>query len=108
MKKNNNKNPIYRQGDVLLVRVDKIPDSLIKHKKNIATLAYGEVTGHSHTVEAEAYSTNGLDLADYIAVKNLIAEVVHQEHDTIKIEPGNYRVVRQVQYQRGQLRKVAD
>lgn len=43
-----------RQGDVLLMYVEKIPDDAqddVKDKHGLAVLAYGEVSGHAHVVE---------------------------------------------------------
>lgn len=43
-----------RQGDVLLVYVDKIPETAIEDAKDQlgrAVLAYGEVSGHAHMIE---------------------------------------------------------
>lgn len=43
-----------RQGDVLLLYVDKIPDTAIEDAKDPlgrAVLAYGEVSGHAHMIE---------------------------------------------------------
>lgn len=46
---------MIRQGDVLLVEVDSIPESAdinAKDPNGLAVLAYGEVSGHAHvTVE---------------------------------------------------------
>lgn len=44
-----------RQGDVLLVAVDSIPADATECAKDahgLAVLAYGEVSGHAHLVEA--------------------------------------------------------
>ena len=42
---------MYRQGDVLLVRVDQLPDApTVAAKHNHLILAEGEVTGHCHYI----------------------------------------------------------
>ena len=42
-----------RQGDVLLMRVDSLPEAMVATpQKGLHMLAYGEVTGHAHYVPA--------------------------------------------------------
>ncbi len=43
---------LYRQGDVLFQRIAALPDGTRKKRAN-ATVAYGEVTGHSHALAVE-------------------------------------------------------
>jgi hypothetical protein len=45
----------FRQGDVLLERIDKLPKNLkpVSHEKGFVVLAHGEVTGHAHTIACE-------------------------------------------------------
>ena len=91
---------MFRQGDVLLERVDAIPKGATrKHPDNgRVILAYGEVTGHAHAVETdadvvEAYLAE-LDGQVYLSAP-ATARVVHEEHGTIPLPKGIYRVVRQ-------------
>jgi len=62
-------------------------------------LARGEATGHAHRIEtdgfAEAYSKDG-NL--FLRVVGSPAKVVHEEHRTIQLPPGTYRVWRQREY----------
>ena len=44
------KNAIYRQGDVLIRRIQSLPKQMAQPRLN-GILAYGEVTGHAHAVE---------------------------------------------------------
>jgi hypothetical protein len=108
-KKNASSN-IFRQGDVLLVPVNSIPPGLKKTHR--CTLALGESTGHHHTIDCGAIGYTETDsevsMADYIAVENALAKLTHQEHDTIEIPKGNYRVYRQVQYTPEAIKPVAD
>lgn len=52
-----------RQGDVLFMPIARIPDGKMKNKRENGTAAYGEVTGHSHTVmtadEATVFEIDG-------------------------------------------------
>ncbi len=110
MKQNTSKTtmPHYRQGDVLLVPVANIPANRVK--TNRVTLAFGEVTGHHHTISngAVGYAANPTDLAEYVEVTADTADLTHQEHDTITLPKGTYRSVRQVEYAPGELKNVAD
>ena len=46
---------MYRQGDVLIVPVESIPEELdpVDREDGRVVLAHGEVTGHAHAIEAE-------------------------------------------------------
>jgi len=105
----NNKRHTYRQGDVLIVPVNEIPEGLHQTKK--VTLAYGEVTGHHHSIVdggAVGYAQDSTGLAEYIDVTNEFADLTHQEHDTISLPAGKYRNVIQTEYTPQELRNVAD
>lgn len=84
------KNEIYRQGDILIEKVDNIPNNAMKKDM---VLAYGGVTGHKHLVKGQA--TVLLDQEDQFIDVRQEAEVVHEEHETIKLPVGKYRVVQQ-------------
>ena len=133
MKINKNGNPgQFRQGDVLLVKIDAIPKTAKKIKGEMVTLALGEATGHHHSFTggvvgyAEKVNDHGITLAEYIEVQKLLDEVKgvrvveshlgHQEHEafpvdagtTESIKPGNYEIVMPYQYERGEMKKVID
>ena len=91
------------QGDVGFVPA-KIPKGAKKVKSRI--LALGEATGHHHvlTEEAQVY-----ELAEELFFKAGVgAKLLHQEHDAITIAPGTYRVIRQVEYDGEEERRVMD
>jgi len=108
-------NKIYRQGDVLVIPVGKIPTGLRRTKA--ITLALGEVTGHHHSIldieNAEGYApveeteTVG-QLVTYLRVTAESVELTHQEHSTINIPKGDYEIVKQVEFTPEALRNVAD
>ena len=84
----------YRQGDVLLIRTEKLPEGL-KAKDNI--LAYGEVTGHHHKLMGGArvyLTTNGQQVVQVVKPTQL----VHEEHGQIEIPEGIYEVRIQREY----------
>jgi len=78
-----------RQGDIWFEAVDKIPSKGLK-KKTDAILAYGEQTGHSHSIttaisDCESYVDEQGDI--YIRSANEI-KVGHDEHNVINL-PAN-------------------
>ena len=108
---------MYRQGDVLIVAVEGLPKNLKPlSKKHPVTLAFGEVTGHSHTIahgatgftSAEVVDDNTVSLAEYIEVEEALAKLTHQEHDTIELPKGTYRIGHQREYTPEAIRNVAD
>jgi GTP cyclohydrolase I len=89
----------YRQGDVFLEQISELPESAkLETQPNRIVLAWGEVTGHSHSVsttEARLFSDQN---QNYLVVKDM-AHLVHEEHLTIPLPAGIYRVVRQKEYE---------
>jgi hypothetical protein len=104
------KTKLYRQGDVLIVPIKNIPKNKLKRTKR-CTLALGEVTGHHHTIHAGAvgYADDELSLAKFVEVTDSNGgALTHQEHDTIVLPEGQYRVIGQVEYTPERLARVAD
>ncbi len=94
----------YRQGDVLLVPVAS-PQGRIREvprEQGRIVLAHGEVTGHAHAVEDEAArlvtDEEARELFLIVHGDDAVA-LSHEEHDTLWIDPGAYRVVRQREYE---------
>lgn len=104
----------YRQGDVLLIPIDKIPPRVhesVERVEGRLVLAEGEATGHAHTIvdeSAELVTPEGAAELYLLVHGTKPVELVHQEHDTIPVEPGAYRVVRQREYTPQEIRRVAD
>jgi len=98
----------YRQGDVLLIPINSIPEGKKKTKK--CTLALGESTGHHHTIEngAIGYADDEISTAEYIAVEKALAKLEHQEHATIQLPRGNYKVIIQSEYAPEAIKRVSD
>lgn len=101
----------YRQGDVWIERILKLPTKLTKVEpvSGRIILAYGEVTGHHHSIAADAadwWKVEG-EADQFLTVKTA-TEVVHQEHAPIVLAPGRYRVRRQREYAPEAIRNVAD
>lgn len=108
MKTNLTKSKVFRQGDVLIVPCGSIPTDL--KKTNRVTLALGEVTGHHHSIAegANGYASDVDALCDFVEVTAGTADLTHQEHETIALPAGTYRIVRQVEYSPAELRNVRD
>lgn len=102
-------NEHYRQGDVLLIKVDALPMGATKEKNtdDSIVLAYGETTGHAHRLKAAgvfAYQWQGDRL---IEVKETSA-LTHEEHSAITLVPGVYKVVHQREYTPERINRVVD
>ncbi len=101
--KTSNQEPL-QQGDVLLNPIGKDFFSKADWEKakrqplngRFLTLAYGERTGHHHsiTLEVGEETDNELIAIGDTMILNLAKEqtVTHQEHGDIKIAPGLYEV----------------
>ena len=101
---------MIRQGDVLLIPVNSIPQEAINlpTPKKI-TLAEGEASGHSHTITAPKNR-----IRQFAKNSELYLEVlepvtlIHQEHAPATINPGMYLVRRQMEFWLDEVRQVLD
>jgi len=99
--KKRSKAMMYRQGDVLLVRVDSLPSNLeeIPRDRGRVVLAYGEVTNHAHAIKKPSVRfLRDQESADRFLDVPEPAKLEHEEHATVDVPPGKYRVVQQVEY----------
>jgi hypothetical protein len=90
-----------RQGDVLLIPVDRIPDdAFVVEFGSRIVLAEGEATGHAHAVLGEGVElVEADDETRYVEVIGpRPAKLVHEEHETISLQPGAYEVRRQREF----------
>lgn len=107
---------LARQGDLLIESVGVIPQDLtrVAREGGRVILARGEATGHHHAVaepDVELFAPGeASEAADrFLRVGPKGANLVHEEHATIALPPGEYRVSRQREYQPAELpRYVAD
>lgn len=104
---------LIRQGDVLLIPVDAVPAETkpVAREQGRLILAHGEVTGHAHAiVEKEAELVTAAQAAElYLLVHGSDpVHLRHEEHDTLQVPPGDYRVRRQREYSPEEIRQVAD
>ena len=101
---------MYRQGDVLVVAVERKPDlQPVEREAGRIILAHGEVTGHAHAIA----SSDAMMLMDaktldrYLDVKASVT-LDHEEHSRIELPSGFYRVIQQREYRPEGIRKVLD
>lgn len=112
MTKTKKKPLMLRQGDVLIVAVDAIPAhaSPVERSTRGVVLAEGEVTGHAHRIpsrHANLYRTESD--ARYMRVEGTAPVALnHEEHTTVKIPPGNYRVTIHHEYSPAAIVRVED
>ena len=104
---------MYRQGDVLIVPTRSIPKSAkqIDREDGCVVLAHGEVTGHAHVIydkRAALFRDPKLAKIFMHVSGNSSVDLVHDEHSTIAIPPGDYQVIRQSEYTPQEIRNVAD
>lgn len=93
------KQKMFRQGDILFMRIKELPGALVKSKDKI--IAHGEATGHTHRFEDNEQETvevfdNGLD--KFVVIDSAEAILVHNEHKPITLPKGTYRVIKQREY----------
>lgn len=109
-----------RQGDVMLVRIDQLPEGLIETKRDRTgriVLAHGEKSGHGHAIRDKHVSGFRLSTTmddpsgvsggvDYILVGGSgCATLNHEyesgtmaEHHPIGLPPGTYKIALQREY----------
>jgi hypothetical protein len=99
--------PLYRHGDVLIQSVRSLPVVAVPEPGNV--LVRGEATGHAHRIQdprAAQIFRDGAAL--YLRVLAPHADLVHEEHATIRLERGDYRFWQQREYSPAAIRTVVD
>lgn len=110
---------IYRQGDILLCKINKPKLNKVRPLDCPVILGHGEVTGHLHQIkkgarlhaasieDAQTFALIGGDMPIFLEVTDT-TEIVHEEHGPISLSPGWYKPVRQREYEPKGLKYVAD
>lgn len=100
-----------RQGDVGALYVDPLPPEArdITPEGGIV-LAYGEVTGHSHVLEANPLvRLMEWQNRQYVVIpEGVEVPLRHEEHNTVTLTPGTIKVIHQREYSPSELRRVLD
>lgn len=91
---------LKRQGDILLEKIDAIPERTTVHQRRDVVedgvIARGEVTGHAHVLKGGTlYSQLG---RLYAVAEATGGAVVHDEHDALELEEGVWLVHNQTEY----------
>lgn len=100
---------LFRQGDVLVRRVEIIPDGkeIQRDEHGRLVLAYGEVTGHSHAI-----MMSHVRMIESTKARVLVAdapfEIVHEEHHPLVLPAGIYETWIQREYTPSAIRSVID
>lgn len=98
---------LYRHGDVLLAAVSALPTDAKPALGLI--LAHGELTGHAHRIRetgvAQLFTQGAFT---YLQVTGAKATLVHEEHRSIELPTGIYRVWQQREYTPTAIRTVLD
>lgn len=87
---------MMRQGDLLIVSIDNIPEDAVKQDHRV--LAEGEATGHMHELDAGTLYEKGGTLYFRVKEEEKQSTLNHQEHAPITFAPGEYKVIRQREY----------
>jgi len=101
---------VYRQGDVWLYKISSsLPTGRVSVPQPATDkgliLAEGEVTGHHHRIPVEdvrrtfLYPTTNPGVRLLRVSKGKPVSLVHEEHETIKLPPGEYEVRIQREYE---------
>lgn len=99
---------LYRNGDVVIQKINELPQNV--KEIEIKPLALGEITGHSHRVVADKLKMYEDENGRLYFKLDSVGSVVHEEHKTITLEPGIYttKIIREYDYAAETLRKVQD
>ena len=98
---------MYRQGDVLLVKSAMPKGSQKQHVDRRVVLALGEASGHAHAIDAKFADLYSHGRETFIMVKPG-AQLVHEEHASISLTPGAYKLVLQREFLPVGIRNVLD
>lgn len=102
------------QGDISIVKIEKAPDGLkFEETKKDTIVAYGEKSGHKHTLTYQDRTDTSYQLAKvdngYYLITDSEMLLTHNQHKTQVITPGTYWIGKQFEYDEiSKLRVVRD
>lgn len=98
-----------RQGDVRIESIGEIPKGARKKRatKRGHVLMEGEATGHAHTVTPADADLLIKEAETFLRV-HYETQVKHDTHDPVVLAPGTYRVLTKREFQRGEIKRLAD
>ncbi len=91
---------MIRQGDVLLRRLDALPEDAVRFPlEGPFVLAHGEETGHAHVLQdSEAVLYRLQPHGQRYVVLERAASLFHEEHPPVTVEPGVWEILTQREY----------
>jgi hypothetical protein len=92
------------------MKITSIPKNAKKLKEfphGAIILAFGEQTGHMHQISLDEAAEYDTDIERFIRVLEK-AYLKHEEHSTIVLPKGNYKVIQQVEFTPEAIRNVTD
>jgi len=102
---------VIQQGDVLFVRIKKLPQgNPVEPKNGRYVLVEGEATGHCHVVKSSP-KVKVVENKGQLFLQTFIpALITHEEHKTVVLPPGVFKVrrVNEWDYDKEQARKIQD
>lgn len=96
---------MYRQGDLLIRKIDSLPEETLSEVKS-GIILYGEATGHKHRITKGRLFKSKSD-SMFLSVSRQ-GFIVHEEHNPISLSKGYYAVIRQREYHPEEIRNVID
>jgi peptidyl-tRNA hydrolase len=97
----------FRQGDVMLDAVASIPKSAVKVEQSLIVLQFGSSTGHKHAMGTEHATEFKTETERFIKV-DAPTDLIHDEHSTIPIPSGSFKIVQQREFSPEAIRDVLD
>lgn len=89
------KNLIFRQGDVMIESINKIPKAVKPKGNNI--LVHSDSTMHDHTLKTGKVYVD--KIGDLFLDAPTDTQIVHTEdHKPINLPKGKYKIIRQKEY----------
>ena len=102
---------MYRHGDLLITRINAVPQSAINISSKI--IAEGEVSGHKHKLVGQAIvrllpgrEASGVENGDisinripelYFSASEDV-KLMHEEHKTLELPMGSYKVTKEREF----------
>jgi hypothetical protein len=97
---------MFRQGDILILAIDKIPNSAREVSESNLVLAEGEATGHAHRIKLGNGILGFRDKSQFWLKCEVPGKITHEEHGTIPLETGTYEVRQQRIYHYGPVQQI--
>jgi hypothetical protein len=102
---------VREQGDVILLKVDTLPDGASIDEKFNGIVQFGEHTGHKHKLTGKETDMFHFfhEGRRYLQIKEEM-KLLHEEHKEIPVPPGVYevRIVRELDWFSDLERQVID